>query len=247
MMATVREHHPNWHLITGKGPVAGFENPTLEVELSAGKTHWSLPVSFQLDGTEQDWHRIVFMKGWWMAQIWHHCAVLADGHRNRVMWLDADGRLTGKLDVELEPDAEVIASPWWTDPGTPEPEHHICSGMIIFQGARGGAVESILKRWAADCIAHIQLPLLPSPFVPGPQGDQCLLTKLVKSDLAAPDKCTLLKLDYDKYCGVPDYKTGAPKPGTLIDQWMMNEKMRLPEDRNRNWPPPEEARRRPSK
>src|SRR5882724_5654375 len=91
MIATVRDHHPSWHLITGKGPVSGFGNPTLEVESSAGKSHWSLPVSFRLDGTENDWHRIVFMKGWWMAEVWHHSAAMASGQCNRIVWLDADG------------------------------------------------------------------------------------------------------------------------------------------------------------
>jgi hypothetical protein len=243
MLVTVRKHHPAWTVVTGKGPLAGFDRPSLEIESSQGKFHWSLPVPFQLDGTEKDWHRIVFMKGWWLAQVWRGVSGLDSSDMKRIVWLDADGRLNGPLDVELHPEAEVIASPWWTDPGTPEHGHHICSGLLIFQGRRGGPVERVIDQWAEDCLSHIQLPLLPSPFVPGPQGDQCLLTKIVKSSLDAPNSYGVIKLSYEKYCGVPDYKTGDCKAGALVDQWMMNEKMRLPEDRNKNWPPPEWARR----
>lgn len=243
MLATVQKHHPTWHVVTGKGPVAGLDRPALHVEFPQGKSQWDLPVTFQLDGTENDWHRIVFMKGWWMARIWHDFGEMNSSQVKRVVWLDADGRLNGALDVNLDPNAEVIASPWWTDPGTPEHEHHICSGLLIFQGRRRGPVEGVIDRWAAECLSHIQLPLSPSPFVPAPLGDQCLLTKIVKSKFSASNSYHVHKLDYGKYCGVPDYKTGARKPGALIDQWMMNEKMRLPEDRNKDWPPPESARR----
>lgn len=244
MIATVREHHPDWMLVTGRGPIAKFDRPALEVEAPGGKLEWVLPVSFQFDGTENDWHRIVFMKGWWMSQVWHKFGNPGSSGKKRVVWLDADGRLNGPLDVELDPEAELIASPWWTDPGTPECKHHICSGLLVFQGRRGGPVEQVIDRWAADCLAHIQLQPSPSPFVPGPQGDQCLLTKIVKSNSRVPQSYSVLKLSYEKYCGVPDFKTGACKPGALIDQWMMNERMRLPEDRNKKWPPPEEERRR---
>jgi len=243
MLATVRKHHPAWHVVAGKGPVLGVDSPTFEVAFPQDNVQWSLPLSFQLDGSEQDWHRIVFMKGWWMAQVWHQSALASSGIK-RVLWLDADGRLNGPLDIEIDAEAELIASPWWTDSRTPEHEHHICSGLLLFQGRRGGPVEEVLNQWAADCLAHIQLPLSPSPFVPGPQGDQCLLTKIVKDNFGAPQSYSVLKLSYEKYCGVPDYKTGACKPGALVDQWMMNERMRLPEDRNKKWPPPEEERGR---
>lgn len=242
MLVTVRKHHPDWHLVIGRGPMPGFDSQVFEVESPYGKSRWNLPVSFELDGSERDWHRIVFMKGWWMSEVWHRFGSLVASSPRRIVWLDADGRLNGPLDVELETDAEVISSPWWTDPLTPEPEHHICSGLLIFQGVHGGVVESIIDRWREDCIAHINLPLSPSPFVPGPEGDQCLLTKIVKSSFCPSDACKLIKLEYAKYCGVPDYKTGTPKQGALIDQWMMNEKMRLPQDRARNWPPPEDQR-----
>jgi hypothetical protein len=244
MLATVRRHHPAWHVIAGKGPVPGFNNPTFETVSPQRNFQWSLPVSFRLDGSENDWHRIVFMKGWWMARVWHEFGGSVSSEIKRIIWLDADGRLNGPLDIELDPGAEIIASPWWTDPATLEHEHHICSGLLIFQGRNRGPVERVLDSWAADCMAHIQLPLLPSPYVPGPQGDQCLLTEIVKNDSSSRESYSVLKLSYEKYCGVPDYKTGACKPGALVDQWMMNERMRLPEDRNKKWPPPEEERRR---
>jgi hypothetical protein len=245
MLATIRKHHPEWHLVVGKGPIPGIEHPAFEVESPWSKSRWSLPVSFELDGSERDWHRIVFIKGWWMSEVWHQFGSLVDSDQRRIVWLDADGRLNGPLDVELETDAEVIASPWWLDgdPSIPDAEPHICSGLLIFQGMKGGLVENITDRWSADCLAHIHLPLSPSSFIPGPEGDQCLLTKIVKSSFRQSATCQLLKLQYAKYCGIPNYKTGAPKQGALVDQWMMNEKMRLPQDRAKNWPPPEWARK----
>lgn len=243
MLATVQEHHPAWHVVAGKGPVSGFGSPTFEVAFPQCSLQWSLPVSFQLDGSEKDWHRIVFMKGWWMAQVWHHLSTFGSPDIRRLIWLDADGRLNAPLDIELDPEAEIVASPWWT--GTPEPEHHICSGLLIFQGRTGGPVEKVIDAWAADCLSRISGPLLPSPFLPGPEGDQCLLTKIVKNNSGAQGRYEVLKLSYEKYCGVPDNKTGACKPEALVHQWMMNKKMRRPEDRSKNWPPPEEVRRNP--
>ena len=243
MLATVRKHHPAWHIVSGKGPVPGFDSPTFEIAAPQHKFQWSLPVSFQLDGSEKDWHRIVFMKGWWMARVWHQFGGSGSSDVKRIIWLDADGRLNGPLDVELDPEAEIIASPWWTDPGTPEPEHHICSGLLVFQGRSGGPVEKLIDAWAADCLAHIQVPLSPSLFLPGPEGDQCLLTKLVKNNSGVQETFGVLKLSYEKYCGLPDINTGDCKPEALVHQWMMNKKMRRPEDRSKNWPPPEEQRR----
>ena len=243
MLATVRKHHPAWHVIAGKGPVSGFDSPTFEVTSPQHDLQWSLPVPLQLKGSEEDWYKIVFMKGWWMAQVWHQFGGFDSSDIKRIVWFDADSRLNGPLDAELDPEAEILASPWWTDAGTPETEHHICSGLLIFQGRRGGPVEKILDAWAADCLAHIQMPLSSSPFLPGPLCDQCSLTNVVKNNSGAQESYEILKLNYEKYCGVPDLNTGACKPDALIDQWMMNRKMRRPEDRNRNWPPPEEQRR----
>ena len=72
-------------------------------------------------------------------------------------------------------------------------------------------------------------------------GDQEVLTAVLLSEMKR-SQFTLCKLmEYDKYCGEADYKTGLPKQDALIDQWMMNRRMRMPQ---KKWPPPEWARRR---
>src|SRR6185369_5013051 len=72
MLATIREHHPDWQIVTGRGPVPGYNTPTLEVEstFSLTRQRWSLPVSLDLNGTQNDWYRIAKMKGWWVTQVW---------------------------------------------------------------------------------------------------------------------------------------------------------------------------------
>jgi hypothetical protein len=248
MLPTIRKHHPNWPIVVGRGPVAGFDMPTLALESPFGKRHWSLPVPLKLDGrreaSETDWAKITLMKAWWIAQVWHNFSTLLDSDRNRIVWLDADGRLNGPLDFELDLEAEVIGGPWWTDPGTPEEHHQLCSGLLIFQGARNGIVEATIDQWSAICVSYIhELPPI-RPNRTWRDNDQEVLTGLLKSAASSNSGPGLvsLKLNYDKYCGVPE-SDGTPKPGALVDQWMMNEKMRMPEDRDRNWPPPEEARR----
>jgi len=243
MIATIAEHHPGWPAVIGRGPVPGHDAHTLRVRWPSGEDVWSLPVPFDLDGSETDWHRIVMMKGWWLAKVWHDLGRFSSGIR-RMIWLDADGRLNGPLDMEIDPEAEIVASPWWTDAATPAHQHHVCSGLVIFQGAANGVVDSILRQWADDCLRAISRPPAPSAYLPGPEGDQCLLTTVLNQRIATKDKFSLIKLDYDRYCGVPDRKDGKPKAGALVDQWMMNQKMRAPENRNAIWPPPEAARRR---
>jgi hypothetical protein len=250
MIPTIREHHPDWSIVTGKGPVTGFDMPTLEVESPSGKCHWSLPVPLNLNGSressEEDWAKIALMKPWWIAEVWRNLAKLTHLPHNRLVWLDADARLNGPLDIELDPNTEVIAGPWWTDKDTlPPEEHHICGGMIVFQGAVGGIVDTIITQWAHKCVSYIQhLPPPPPPNRPdlARDDDQKVLTGLLKR--ASQSDLVFLKLDYDKYCGVPDIRSGKSQEGALVDQWMMNEKMRLPQDRDRNWPPPEKQRRR---
>lgn len=241
MLTSVRKYHPTWHLVTGKGPVSGFDHPTLEVESSRGNSHWSLPVAFQIDGSENDWLRIVWMKAWWVAQVWHQYGNVGGLHTNRVIWVDADARFNGLLDILLEPEKEVLAGPWAGAAGTPD--DHILSGFLIFQGGKGGAVESLIDQWSAKCLSNICNPPAPSPAWQWGEGDQEVLTMVLRSEIEH-SQFTLHKLDPEKYCGEANCKTGAPKPGALIDQWMMNEKMRLPKDRSRTWPPPEHARRR---
>jgi hypothetical protein len=238
MLATVREHHPDWLIVTGRGPISGYNTPTLDVESPSGRRRWSLPVSLDLNGTQNDWYRIAKMKGWWVTQVWHHFRDLLGPSPNRVLWFDADGRLNGPLDFEVEPEAESVAGVWWTDPGTPPHQHHVCGGLLLFQGGRGGTTHSILDRWAAECIRSITLPQVRSQYLPGPDTDQCLLTGLLKEHEGERDFLSV-KLPYEKYCGIPDRKSGTVPEGTLVAQRMMNEKMRAPEDRNRDWPPPE--------
>lgn len=242
MLATIRQHHPDWQIVVGRGPVAGYNTPTLDVESSSGKCRWSLPVSLDLKGSQNDWYRIAKMKGWWMTQVWHHFRGLV-GSPNRVLWFDADGRLNGPLDFEVEPEAETVAGVWWTDPGTPPDQHHICGGLLLFQGSRGGLVHDIADQWAAECIRSITLPQIRSKYLPGPDTDQCMLTDILKKYDGDPNFASL-RLPYDKYCGIPDRKDGTLKSDALVAQRMMNEKMRAPEDRGRNWPPPETAAQR---
>lgn len=249
MIPTVREHHPDWPIVIGRGPVTGFEMPTLEVESPSGKCHWSLPVLLNLEGSrdasEKDWSKVTFMKGWWIAEAWQRLRKLTGVPHNRLVWLDADARLNGPLDIELDPDAEVIGGPWWAPKELPVSERHLCSGLLLFQGNTGGIVESIVNQWAQQCISYIRnLPPAPPPDQPDKAryNDQKVLTDLL--DKHSNSHLLWLKLDYDKYCGVVDVRSGKPQLGALVDQWEMNEKMRLPQDRDRNWPPPEEVRRR---
>ena len=243
MIATVRQHHPDWRLVTGRGPIYGADTPILEVESPSGKFRWSLPVPLGLDGSENDWLRIVLMKAWWVARVWHEFGSLTGSSARRVVWLDADARFNGPLDITLEPEEELIAGPWGGDQGTPD--DHVCSGFLIFQGVGQGAVESILDQWSANCLDYIRKLPPPSPLWPYGEGDQEVLTTVLRSQTELRTKYRLVKLDYNKYCGEPNYKEGTPRPGALIDQWMMNEKMRYPKDRNRVWPPPETVRRKP--
>ena len=238
MLATVRRHHPTWHLVTGRGPVSGVKGTALEVESPHGNSRWTLPVPFELDGSFNDWLRINWMKAWWVAQVWHQFGSPGGIPINRVIWLDADARLNGPLDIFLEPEKEVVVGVWGGAEGTPD--DHILGGFLVLQGSKAGVVESIINEWSTRCLAHICNP--PSPSSPSAirrwgGGDQEVLT-MVLSEMKRL-QFTLCKLmEYDKYCGEPDL-AGVPKQGALIDQWMMNRKLRF-----NNWPPPESARRR---
>ncbi len=245
MLATIRRHHPTWHLVTGQGPVSGFKGAALDVKSPQGNSRWALPVPFELDGSLNDWLRTVWMKAWWVAQVWHQFGNLGGMPINRVIWLDADARLNGPLDVFLEPEKEVVAGVWGGEEGTPD--DHILSGFLVLQGSKAGIVESIIDEWSRRCLDHICNP--PPPSAPSASwrwggGDQEVLTEvlaMVRQSEMKRSQFTLCKLmEYDKYCGIPDHITGAPLQGALIDQWMMNRRMRMP-----NWPPPESARQRP--
>jgi hypothetical protein len=240
MLRTIREHHPGWPVVVGRGPVEGFSEPTLEVESPQGKSHWTLPVSFDLDGSENDFLNIVRMKGWWIAQVWHHFGQLVSGDRNRLVWSDADARFNGPLDIELEPDAEVIAAAWWDDPED-SGYGHICSGLLLLQGARNGTIAAILDQWSGMCLSHIKAP--PPQTRPWPDDEQEALTEVLKTFSDSDAEYVSIKLAPDKYIGLPTEGGKEVMRRGLVDHWYMSAKMRLPEYRDRNWPPPEEYRR----
>lgn len=239
MLATVRRHHPTWHLVTGRGPVSGFKGTALEVESPQGNSRWTLAVPCELDGSPNDWLRIVWMKAWWVARVWHQFGSLGGIPINRVIWLDADARLNGPLDIFLEPEKEVVAGVWGGAEGTVD--DHILSGFLVLQGSKAGVVESIINEWSTRCLTHICNPLPTSaPSALWRWGDQEVLTTVLRSELKR-SQFTLCKLmEYDKYCGEPDL-AGVPKQGALIDQWMMNRRMGF-----KNWPPPEKQRYPPT-
>ncbi len=239
MLATVREHHPDWPIVAGRGPVEGFDLPTLEVESPLGKSYWTIPVPLELDGSENDWLRVVRVKGWWLAQVWRNCAGLVDADFCRVVWADADARFNGALDIEVEPDAEVVAGPWWHD-REGKGLDTICSGLLLFQGAKEGVVGEILNQWSSNCLAQIRN--LPVQNKPWPDSDQEVLTEVLGSFSNSAASFSLIKLEMDKYVGYP-IKDGKLVKRALVDSWYMIDKMRLPETREAAWPPPEEYRR----
>jgi hypothetical protein len=237
MLPTIRKNHPEWPIVAGRGPVGGYELPTLEVESPAGKRCWSLPVSLNLEGTVDDWRKICRMKAWWIGEVWHRFAGLA-GPWRRVLWIDADARLLGPLDIELEPESEVIAGPFWVNVKDRD-DDMLGSGFLFFQGARGGRVEGIIDEWSSLCVSQIEN--IPPPDPRWPDGDQEMLKRVLR-DYTDTEGYTLVKLEQDKYNAMPD-ANGNPLPGALVDQWVLGCKMRFPKDRDKQWPPPEEARR----
>jgi hypothetical protein len=238
MVASVKRHHPDWLIVTGKGPRTGFELPTLAVEAPTGGHHWSLPVDLNLDGTVDDWRKITKMKAWWITRVWHTLGHLTGASR-RLLWIDADARVNGPLDIELDLQSEVIAGAWWSDARHPGYDT-IASGLLLFQGSRQGTIESILNQWSQTCLSHIQ-KLPDPPLVPWGDGDQEVLNQILKVRPVTNGHYILIRLDSKKYCAIVD-KDGVPLPGALVDQWVMARKMKWPKDRGRNWPPPEEAR-----
>ena len=244
MLVSIKEHHPDWSIIVGKGPAAGFELPTMEVDSPSGKHHWSLPVPLGLGSYEDNWRKITMMKGWWMARIWENmtnlCCFQGSGP-NRAIWMDADARLKGPLDIMLAPQDEVIAGPWCYDDYQKPGYAHICSGMLLFQGSRQGKVSHILKQWAEDCLTRIQN--LPPATVPWGDGDQEVLTDILQAFPDLNSDYTLLKLDEEKYGSCPISQRKFMRQ-SLIDHWDMGTHMKTaPEQRDQNWPPSEEYRR----
>jgi hypothetical protein len=242
LVASVKEHHPNWCIVTGKGPLKGFELPTLDVQSPLGTEQWSLPVPLNLDDTWDDWRKITKMKAWWIARVWHSFGHLA-GDCRRILWIDADATVNGPLGIELDSEREVIAGAWDNDPRQPGFEDVILSGFLLLQGgADSRTVDGILKQWSDTCLAHIQQ--LPNPpLIPDGDGDQEVLTQILKLHPASIRNSLLMVLDADRYCAMVQ-RNGVPMPEALVDQWVLSRKMKLPEHRQREWPPPEDARRR---
>ena len=243
MVATVKEHHPHWFIVTGNGPVSGFELPTLEVQSPLGKQQWSLPVPLNLDGSADDWRKITKMKAWWIARVWHTFCDLVAGDVRRILWMDADSRVNGPLEIEIDSESEVIAAAWesWVGHGQPGSDC-IASGLLLLQGSGSRTVEGILKQWSATCLDHIQ-KLPDPPIVPWGDGDQEVLNQILKFRPASNGDCILMMLDVHKYCSVVP-QDGVPLPGAVVDQWSMARKMKWPVHRDRDWPPPEDVRRR---
>jgi hypothetical protein len=214
------------------------------VESPSGKRQWSLPVSLNLGDSGNDWRKITMMKGWWMAQVWQNlsdlCGLPGLQH-HRVVWLDADARLNGPLDIELEPEAEVVAAPWCHSDWEKPEYAHILSGLLLLQGGKHGKVSTIIERWSSSCLGRIQN--LPPAFVPWLDGDQEVLTEVLQSLPETNGDYVLLKLEEDNYGSCPMIQRKFARK-SLVDHWDMSTKMKKPpERRDPNWPPPEEYRR----
>ena len=192
MLATIREHHPDWPIVVGRGPISGFEMPTLEVESPSGKCYRSLPACLNIEGSPNDFFRITMIKGWWMSQVWRRFGNLVDGSSHRLVWSDADARFNGALDIELEPEAEVIAGLWYYDPETPDFDT-INSGLLIFQGGQDGIVERIIDQWSMKCVGYMER--WPPQTMPRPYGDQEVLNEVLQSHPDTNGDYVLLKLD----------------------------------------------------
>src|SRR5262245_48166111 len=240
LLPTVRAHHPDWPIVVGRGPLTGFDEPTLEVDAPGGKCFWTLPFQLGLNDSENDFRKICDLKSWWLAQVWHRFGRLADPAINRVIWIDADARLNGPLDIELDSEAEVVAGPWcYYDEHRPDYEY-MCGGLLLFQGVNDGSVERIVDRWWGACSKHIQG--LPDSTDFRADSDQELLTEVLVSAKASGADYVLLKLDHDKYNACPIEDKKLARRG-IVDQWNIGHvKMRLPENRGRDWPPAERYR-----
>jgi hypothetical protein len=238
MLVTIREHHPDWPIVVGRGPVSDVERPVMEIESPSGKSLWTFPLRIELDGSENDWRKLTRMKAWWMAEVWRNFGSLTGANQHRIVWLDADARLNGPLDIELEPETETVAGPWWYDPKNSDHDT-ICTSLLVFQGSKGGVVEKIIEQWSTTCQSHIQ-DMRP-PTVPWLDSDQEVLSAVTET--FSDSHYNLLRLEHDRYAAnVND--DGTALPGALIDQWLMSRKTKRPESRGRDWPPPEEERRR---
>ena len=240
MLDSVREHHPAWPVMYGRGPAPGHDDETFEVDSPGGTSHWRLPVSLNLDGTTRDFYKIVMMKGCWMSRVWSNAAGLT-GDVVRILWMDADTRLNGLLDIEVDPEAEVVAGPWWDEEEYFDGKGMIGSGLLLFQGTRGGPVESLLDEWSSECLSRIQAATQ-VPF--SHECDDDVLTQVLHKRESVESDYLLLKLERRKYSGWMPAKGGKLLEKSLVDHWYISEKMESPDTSQRDWPPPEEYRRK---
>src|SRR5262249_44039357 len=157
--------------------------------------------------------RITRIKGWWLENVWEHFG--GTSAYRRIMWLDADARLNAPLDFRLCPDREIIAGPWWRDPNDSRYDT-ITSGLLMFQGIAQGPVAEILRRWSRACVEQIE-KLTPST-VPWADSDQEVLTHTLAEAAEAGLNVEILKLDHEKYVGIPTDE-GKPQPNALVDHW----------------------------
>jgi hypothetical protein len=220
MIASARRHHPNWFIVAGKGPVPGFESPTLDVESPTGKHQWSPPVSLHLDGTINDWRKITKMKAWWIAKVWQSFGHLTGDFR-RLLWIDADARINDPLDIEIALESEILAGAKWRD-GRYLGHNTISSALLLFQGASRGTIETILNQWSDICLTHIQ-NLPDPPLVPWGDCDQEVLNLILKRRPRSNGYYILICLDSGRYCFFTD-KGGVSRPGSVVDQWAMARK-----------------------
>jgi hypothetical protein len=237
MRAIAQEYHPTWPVIAGRGPVDGEEG-SFAVDLPWARERWNLPVALRLDESENDWRKITMIKGWWLQEVWKSCARFSGSDILRVVWMDADSRLNRPLDFELEPDAEIVAGPWWDSVVEKYPMAFpyatIASGTLVFQGKPAGAAETLLDHWSRECLMQIQA--LSAPTVPWLNGDQELLTDSIAHCVSLGFGLQLVKLDYRRFCGLL-------RPGlegwtdAVVDHWVMSRKMKLRETRGMVWPP----------
>lgn len=235
MLTSVNPHH-GWAQVMGRGPVAG-RTGSLLVSTPDGDTEWRLPVPLVLDG-ENDWRLVTRMKGWWFSEVWNYAAQRAGGGQIRVLWLDADARLNGPLDFPVDPDAEVIAAPWYHDKRFDY--RTLTTGLMFCQGRADGVVAELIEAWKNECLR--QIVDLRMPIVPWLDGDQEVLTETLASLQENGRSPVIIPLEYEKYCGCVTLE-GVRKPGALVDQWMMSWRMKKKEYLTRAWPPAEELRR----
>jgi len=108
------------------------------------------------------------------------------------------------------------------------------SGLLFFQGAKGGRVEGIIDEWSSLCVSQIEN--MPPSDPRWPDGDQEMLKKVMR-DYTDTEGYTLLKLDQEKYNAQRD-EEGTLTPGALVDQWVLGYfKWKFPEEIAKQCPP----------